>query len=509
MTRRAIAGAAVVLALAGLPHAPASATAPKASRLADAYPQQPDTTLTADLDRVLDAPELSRALVAARVESLVDGRVLYSRHADTLVVPGSNMKILTVAVAAERLGLSYRFETRLDAEGEIVDGTLRGDLVVTGTGDPSIGSPDDGHAAVFLEWAEALHRAGIHHVAGRIVGDDNAFDDRELGPGWAWDYLAYGYAAPAGALNYNENAAVLRITAGAAEGRPASVRAGPPGHPLDVRADVTTTASGSAPTIVLERFPGRPTLLVRGSVPRSGAAISRTAAVDNPTRFFVEALRLALASRGIAVDGGAWDIDDLPPAAAPRPRQLVARHASPPLSALAGYAMNVSQNQYAEVFLKALGRAAAADGSTEAGRRAVVETLTAWGLPADALVLHDGSGLSRYNYLTALAIVRVLRHVWEDERLRGPFVSWLPIGGAAGGTLETRMRGTPLAGRVQAKTGTISNVRALSGILTTRAGEKLAFAIVANHYTASNGRIDAIVDEALNRLAAAAPTAIP
>jgi D-alanyl-D-alanine carboxypeptidase/D-alanyl-D-alanine-endopeptidase (penicillin-binding protein 4) len=463
--------------------------------------------LRGDLDRLFDSPVLVRALAAARVESLgprgsTPGptRLIYTRNSERLVVPASNMKLLTIAAAADALGWDYRYETRLEAAGTIANGTLTGDLIVVGSGDPSIGSPDGGHASLFLEWAEALRHAGIQRIDGRIVGDDDAFEDQGLGAGWAWDNLAAGYSAPVGALNFNENAAVARISAAPTAGGAARVDFGPAGHALELQSDVVTGIPGSPIDLLFVRTPGTAALTLRGSVPAAGVIVVRTAAVENPTLFFVEALRLALASRGMTVTGGAWDIDAVttrPPAAGGR--RTLAVHTSPPFSVLAGYAMKVSQNMYAEVFLKALGRAAGNRGSTGAGLAALRTRLTGWGVPMDGLVLYDGSGLSRYNYLTSSALVSLLTHVWRTERLRGRFVAQLPVAGRDG-TLDLRMRGTSLAANVQAKTGTLSNVRALSGYLERTDGEKLVFSIIVNHYTAPSAEIDAIVEKALERL---------
>ncbi len=463
--------------------------------------------LRGDLDRLFDSPPLARALVAARVESLGPRgsstgptRLIYTRNAERLVMPASNMKLLTIAAAADVLGWDYRYETRLEAAGRITNGTLTGDLIVVGSGDPSIGSPDGGHASLFLEWSEALRRAGIQRIDGRIVGDDDAFEDEGLGTGWAWDNLAAGYSAPVGALNFNENAAVARVSAAAAAGGAARVEFGPAGHGLELRSEVVTGQAGSPIDLLFVRKPGTSALALRGSVPAAGVVVVRTAAVDNPTLFFVEALRLALASRGIAVTGGAWDIDALATRPAAGNRRTVAVYTSPPLSELAGHVMKVSQNMYAEAYLKTLGRKATGRGTAEAGLAAVRDRLAGWGVPMDGLVLVDGSGLSRYNYLTVSAITSSLTHVWRSERLRGPFVADLPVGGRRTARSTLRMRGTSLARNVQAKTGTLSNVRALSGYLARADGEKLVFSIIVNHYTAPSAEIDAIVERALERL---------
>jgi D-alanyl-D-alanine carboxypeptidase/D-alanyl-D-alanine-endopeptidase (penicillin-binding protein 4) len=454
----------------------------------------------AALDAIFNDPLFTRALFSVRVESLADGRVLYTRNADKLVVPASNMKLLTMSVAAERLGWDFTFETKLDATGDVVDGTLAGDLIVVGGGDPSIDSQNFGAAPVFVEWADALWAAGIRRVDGRLIGDDNVFDDSTVGPGWAWDYLADGYAAGSSGLNYNENAVVIRVYPGAAVGAPARVEMSPEGHPLTLVSEVTTSEAGGAPSMSHSRAPMGTTLTLSGTIPLDRKVVVRTASIDNPTQFFVDGFKAALAARGIAVRGGAWDVDALTTPVATSNRRTIATKRSLPLSSLGAYFLKESQNFYGETLLKTLGKRFGTAGSTSAGRRVAAETLTSWGIPADAYVMYDGSGLSRYNYVCADTIVSLLKHVWEDEKLRGPFLAALPVG-AQDGTLDTRMRNTVLAGRVQAKTGTISNVRSLSGFLVTESGERLVFSMIANNFTTTSAQVDRVVEGALTYLA--------
>jgi D-alanyl-D-alanine carboxypeptidase/D-alanyl-D-alanine-endopeptidase (penicillin-binding protein 4) len=457
--------------------------------------------LQSELDLVFDAPALRRAVIAVDVRSLRDGRVLYQRNALARVVPGSVLKLITVAAAAEILGWNHRFVTTLEALGVIDRGVLRGDLVVTGSGDPSIGAQDLTGAALFDEWADALRTAGIARVEGRIIGDDDAFGDELLGAGWAWDYLNAGYAAPSGALSYNENVVVIRATPGKALGDAATLHVGPPGHGLTVERAVTTGVTGSAATLSVSRDQGGRTLRVAGSLPAGSATIVRTASIENPTQFFVDAFRTQLISRGIRVSEGAFDIDDAPGGIAAGARQFVARRESAPLSSLVGYALKVSQNYYAEMFLKAAGRGAGSEpGSAERGRQAVRAVLEAWGISLEPLVMRDGSGLSRYNYVSAELMSDLLVHAWNDERLRGPFVAALPVGGRDG-TLGARMRNPVLDRQVQAKTGTLDNVRSLAGYMHTSSGDTLAFTMIANNFTAASADIDAVMERALERLA--------
>lgn len=457
-------------------------------------------TLSERITRHLEDASLRGASVAVHIESLIDGHVLFSQQADTRMMPASALKIVTAAVAGERLGWSHRFETRLEGTGPIVDGVLQGDLIVVGTGDPSINAQDLRSAPLFDSWAATLREAGIRRVSGRLIGDDHAFDDEPLGAGWAWDYLAASYAAPSGALSYNENLVAIRIKPGAEAGAAASFEISPTGHDLSIESHVTTVNPGEAATITIDRLPGSSVVRVRGRVPAGAPALVRATTIENPTRYFVEALRLALESRAIRIDNGAWDIDDLPVEAARNApaRRVIASHESLPLSSLVAQMMKTSQNFYAEMLLKAVGRTHASAegvGSTERGRQVVRETLQQWGVPIDSLVMYDGSGLSRYNYTSARVLTSVLRRMWTDERHRSAFAASLPVAGHDG-TLGSRMTGD-LRRRVQAKTGTISNVRSLAGYAETASGAKLVFAMLANHFTASNADVDRVMENIL------------
>lgn len=443
-------------------------------------------TLAADLDAIFQTPPFDTSHWSVRIERL-DGEVLYEKDPRSLAMPASNMKIVTMATAAEALGWDYRYETLLLAEGDVRDGVLHGDLRVVGNGDPSISSVDFGPAPLFGEWAEALRAAGITRVTGRVIGDDNAFDDAPLGAGWSWDYLAWGYAAPSGALQYGENVAVLRMRAGAREGDPVDVIASPPGHGLRILSKVRTGASDATANIELERLPGQRTLTVTGVVPAGRPVNIRTASIDNPTQFFVDGLRAVLVDRGIRVDGPAVDIDDAEGYTASTAPRRISAHQSPPLSELGAYFMKVSQNMYGETFLKTV------------GREKTREVLAGWGVAPGTYNAADGSGLSRYNQISAWMLTTILRRMHEDERHRAWFMATLPVAGHDG-TLDRRMIGTELQRAVQAKTGTIANARSLSGYLTAPSGERVIFSIMGNNFLRPASEVDAVAEAALTRV---------
>ena len=459
--------------------------------------------LRQQLTTIFNAPVMAHGTWGVEVRSIDRGDVLFTHNAGKLMMPASNMKILTLAAAAERLGWDYRFTTTLETSGVLEAGVLHGDLVVRGNGDPSMSTRGKRGAQVLDEWAAALKAAGITGIDGRIVGDDQAFDDEGVGPGWSWDYLEAGYAAPIGALQYNENTADLTTAPGAAIGDPVVVQlAAGSGFSVMNRALTGEGAeSGRRGAVNVVRRIDRPEIEISGMIPLGAPATSRVVAVINPTLFFAQSLKDGLIARGIPVTGDAVDGDDV--AAEPEmalPRRALVTTSSPPLREIATVLMKVSQNQYAETLLKATGASTSGLGTTGSGRRAAAETFTAWGIPADGYVMSDGSGLSRYNYVAPSTITAILARMYADPRHREAFLSTLPVAGKDG-TISTRMRKTRAEGNAVAKTGSIANVRSLSGYVRTRNGELLAFAIIANDFVIPAATVNYIADVAVEALA--------
>jgi D-alanyl-D-alanine carboxypeptidase/D-alanyl-D-alanine-endopeptidase (penicillin-binding protein 4) len=477
------------------PALPGEAPAPRPS------PSGAVKSLQGNLRQVFGAPIMSRGVWAVGVKSLDTGETLYSLNASKLVMPASNMKIVTLSAAAEVLGWDYRFTTTLETTGTIQDGVLQGDLFIRSTGDPTINTRQKRGDTVLAEWVGTLKAAGIRRIEGRIVGDDQAFDDEGIGDGWSWDYLQYGYAAPVGALQFNENTARLTVTAGLKPGDPASATI-TAGSGFTIVNKTTTGAEKSDEAIDYRRHPYQPILEVIGSVPVGGPAANRNVAVLNPTIYFAQALRDALTSGGIDVAGEAADLDDIAIEFTESPpiRRVLVTTQSPPLREMATVLMKVSQNLYAETLLKAMGAANGGVATTGAGRAAARTAFDGWGVARDSYQITDGSGLSRSNYVSTEMIMTLLERMHRDERHRDAFVATLPIAGKDG-TISTRMRRSLAEGNAVAKTGSIANVRSLSGYVRTRDGELLAFSIIANDFNIPAPTVTWIADLAVEVLA--------
>lgn len=466
---------------------------------ASALPSPAVLALQRDLDRMFVAPAFERVLWAVEIQSIATGESLYRLNPTKLVMPASNMKILTLAAAAERLGWDFTFETRLLAGGPIQGGVLNGDLIVAAGGDPTINGRGGSSRRVFETWAARLREAGVTAITGRVVGDGRAFGLEGLGHGWAWDDLAAGYAAPASALQYNENVVEAVIRPGAAAGAPAAVELRPGASGLTADTTVITSAAGERASVSIERLPGSGRLRIAGSVPLGSEGVTRTVSVDDPAQFYVQELHDTLLAQGLVIRTPPALWTELPARPGLEAGQLLFTHRSAPLSEIAVVLMKMSQNLYAETLLRSLG-ASAGVATAGGGQRVVREVLDGWGVAPDSYVLADGSGLSRYNYVTADTLVRVLRRMATEPRHAAAFEATLPVAGRDG-TLGSRMRNTPAEGNAKAKTGSLASVRALSGYVTSRDGERLVFSIVANNFSVSAEAIEGAADAAVARLA--------
>jgi len=468
----------------------------------------PEEQLRKDLQAIFTDSAVDHAVWSVSVQSLKQGGALYSLNASRMLTPASNQKLITSAVAADRLGWDYRYTTKIYSTGTLTDGDLDGDLVVVSNGDPTINPRHPDRWGAFDAWAKELYAKGIRRVGGHLIGDDNAFAEPGYGFGWAWDDLVTGYGAAVGALQYNENQIELMILPGPEAGARAIISQSPPGGGMLLDHGVTTVAAGQPSRITVERSPGSAMLRVIGQVAIDSPPVTELAAVPNPTLFYLNALRATLERHRILVGGNTLDIDDQRVKPDYSRATLLLEDQSPTLDAVIDVCLKWSRNEYAETMLRslalalptvALAKVGGAEATAEAGLTVVNETLLNWGVKPELYVARDGSGLSRNDYIAPEALIGLLTRIWRDERHREKFQSTLPQS-ATSGTLENRMKDTPAAGRVWAKTGSMSNVRSLSGYLLTLDGEPLVFSIIVNGYHVPSTRIEAAMDEALVRL---------
>jgi D-alanyl-D-alanine carboxypeptidase/D-alanyl-D-alanine-endopeptidase (penicillin-binding protein 4) len=470
--------------------------------------------LTKAIDDTLATETFAGAFWGLHVVNLRTGSVLYSQNADRNFVPASNVKLLTTAAALEQLGPDFEYVTKVYADGPVTNGTLEGNLIVRGTGDPTIGGYEqrDDPTQIFRQWADSLRARGINHIAGNIIGDDNHLDETPLGHGWSWSDITYAYAAQIGALVFNENTIDLEVR-GRRIGQPARIT----WEPFGTDYVTIVNRSRTVPYRVAEdeeyqRLMGTNTIHVQTKVHPNGRE-SESITISNPTLYFTHVLRHILLEEGISVDGQAVDLDDtgIRLQYESDAVQRVASYTSPPLAHIAQTLNYESQNLYAEQLLRTLATTVPPDsidedlspGSSPLGVKVVRETLGAAKVDTSRIEVVDGSGLSRQNLVQPRSMVRLLQYMWlhPNAAVSSAFYDALPKGGEDG-TLEYRFQGSaPAHANVRAKTGTLSNTSALSGYVNSDTGTPIAFSLFCNHHMADGHQVRSAQDVIVNTIA--------
>ena len=458
----------------------AALAAPAGTALAQERPAGP---LARELARYFQARRWRNATWGALVVSLTTGDTLFSWRADRRFTPASNAKLFTTAAALHYLGSDYRFLTVLFADGPVSNGTIFGDLVLYGTGDPTFALD----TASLAPFADSVVRAGIRLVRGDIVGDASFLGAELSGPGWSPDNLDEAYAAPPSALGAAENRIRVVVEPGPKPGAPATFRLDPESDYYRIANTVQTGRPRSRTKIAVRHGRARGVVALSGSIAVTRARWSTDLVVQDPAVFAAGMLRQLLEARGVRIGGGTRaSTDDAPGRARlilphsagggeALPGALAVRR-SASLDELVTMINHRSHNLSAELALRSIGRVRGNSGTFASGARLVRQYLTDdVRVSADAVQITDGSGLSLLDQASPRALVQLLAHERHDGD--GAFYRSLPLVGEG---IRKRMTRTAAFGRLRAKTGTLTGVSALSGYVTTSNGEELAFSLIVN-----------------------------
>lgn len=473
---------------------------------------------------ILARPILMRGRIGIKVISLDANKTIFEDSAEKYFMPASNMKSFTISTAMEKLTPTFRFVTSVYA-GAMPDsnGVIKGDLTIYGRGDPSFSMafthPDPTVPAVEADYlkplealADKIVQAGVKKIEGNFIGDESYFNTDGIPGTWEVDDLPGYYGAEVSALTINDNAIDVSIKPSSVS-RSAIVQLMPGNSIMTVINRAVTAPAGTRRDIRVERKIGQNILEVSGSIPADDKGYLRSVAVSRPALYFTALLRKVLEQKGVKITGqtqvvnakekalmistakAANFVSDKPAAISvpsplpssspnPSPSQVeVTRIESPVFSIVAAKTMKPSQNLYTELILRTVGeqigdKSDPKKSSEDRGIEVVQSFLAQAGVAPGSIVQYDGSGLSRHDLITPAASAQL--YAFMNSR---PYAAtWresLTIAGVDG-TLKNRFTGTPAAANVRGKTGTIDQVSALSGYVTTAAGEKLAFSILTN-----------------------------
>ena len=535
-----------------------AASAPASQGARHKHPARPHhpPPLPQTIQSILSEPALAHAHWGISVVTM-DGHPVYTLNDAQFFEPASNAKLFTTAATLALLPANATWTTQAVTSGNLdAHGTLNGNLVLLGSGDPTISGrsyPWQGHTerpnpplAAIAAMADQIVAAGVRKINGDVIGDDSWFPLERYGSGWAWDDLQWEYGAPASALSVNDNVAYLNVVPAPPGTQPATPAnpaaqpiatvtpdpAAPPSPALitwnpdvpyyNIENSVHFVPNGYAAHSGIDRAPGSRTIRIYGNVAQNG--MHEALAIEDPAEYAAVALRQMLLARGVTITGPARPAHRLstdtrefrsevdqpvvlrpltvstfaPPTTGLR---ILATHVSPPLCEDVTVTNKVSQNLHAELYLRLLGRLEAEDGSIAQGARVVHQFLVNAGISSGDFLFYDGSGLSQQDLITPRAATTLLTYAARQPW--GPlFRSTLPIGGTDG-SLAPRFGRTPLRGKLFAKTGTLGEVNALSGYLIAASGRTLAFSVIVNDRTPDEDGARAAMDRIVTAIAAA------
>jgi D-alanyl-D-alanine carboxypeptidase/D-alanyl-D-alanine-endopeptidase (penicillin-binding protein 4) len=455
--------------------------------------------LQSKLAELVGQQKFAPALWGIKILSLDTGKTLFETNSGKFFSPASNCKLYTVALGLDRLGADYRIKTSLYSTARPDDsGTLKGDLLVYGRGDPTISARlhGDNIFRALEPLVSALTNAGVKHITGDLVGDQSFFNGPEYGSGWELDDAENYYGAEISALTINDNCLQLAIKPAKATGEPAIFALSPVTDYVTLVNRTRTADKGVKRSLHVYRQLNENVVYVSGQIALDAPGALEDLTVHNPAGLFVSLFKEALGRRGITVAGKLRTADWLEQGSnAPNREQLqeLASVLSPPLSDIVREIEKPSQNLYTDLLLAHVGekvcRSTAtneslavfrAETSEELGIRELNKFVGEIGIRKGDVLFEEGSGLSRNNLTTPNATVALLQFM-SRHKCAQAYLDALPIAGVDG-TLKSRMKGTAAAGNMRAKTGTLRWANSLSGYVTTAAGEKLAFSIMLNRF---------------------------
>lgn len=449
-------------------------------------------TWAAQLTAVMAQPKYAGAMWGAKVVSLDTGRTLFEHQPNLRLSPASNAKLFACALALDRLGGDYRIVTPLLATAPVDKaGTIKGDVIVSGRGDPGWNPRYDKKDfwTAFEPFVAALKQTGVKRITGDLVADATWLREPPHGAGWTADDLGDYYGAEISAITLEENYVDLLITPATKAGQPCTIEVKQPLSGLVIDNRTTTAAAGSVRRIRLLRFPGENRVLVQGELPVGDKAEESEATVPRPADWFATALREALKRAGIVVEGKAVGVrwPDAPRTGSVKLGEIK----SAPLRELLVTIMKPSQNLKTDLVFGHVGeldRGAGTPAWRQSDELAVVafdKFLKTAGIASGSTTFEEGSGLSRNNLTTTGDIIRLLQFMAAHKE-REAFLASLPVAGVDG-SLRRRFQGTAADGKIRAKTGTLRYATSLSGYFTTPAGENLAFSFMLNRYPVPDG----------------------
>ena len=436
------------------------------------------------------------ALITLCIADIENGRYIYEYNSGKSITPASVLKLVTTSIAMELLGPEYVFRTTIGYTGEIKSksGKLNGDIVITGGGDPTLGSKEfSGHYGNFIErWIDEIKKAGIRNIEGRILTDDSYYDYQPVPAKWLWEDIGNYYGAGAYGLSIYDNTCEIHYLTSSDSLYHIITGVYPEECLIDLEDRLTVYGTKDEGYVFAAPYTDKG--WIEGSIPANKDDFVLKASVPDPPLLMARLIDKKLRTAGIRIKGkpstvrleGSINI----------PVEMIAEINSPALKDIIEVLNHESVNLYAEHLLKELGKVYKDNGSTSAGIDIIKEFFNSIGILSNGMFVEDGSGLSRSNALNAEDMVKLLIYLKKDSKHFDEFYSSLPDAGREG-TLKDYFKDNTFESRLVAKSGSMNRVRSYAGYLKTISGNELAFCIIVNNFTGPSRDIVSHIEDIL------------
>ena len=460
----------------------------------------------APVKRLLQAPYMRGASFSLIVKDVQDGKTVCSYDTDRLQSPASVLKTVATATALEILGEDYRYPTTLEYDGTLENGTLKGNLYIKGSGDPSLGSsyfaPDQNK---FLSaWIAALQKAGIRRITGSIISDESIFDTEGASVKWLREDMGNYYAPGSYGLSVFDNMYKLSLQTGAVGSRPV-LKGTEPNIPFIRFKNYLKTASVSSDSAYIIGAPLDDVRYLYGVLPANREAYVLKGDIPDPALYLAHYLTDRLRQKGIQVDGApsCYRIEAEENRWNKKERKEIVTTYSPTLREIASVCNHVSHNLYADALLKTIGmqykpRKNEVISSFGRGVQVVKEDWEKKGLDVFSLRMNDGSGLAPADKVSAGFMGELLAYMATESAVSEAFIASLPQAGIEG-SVRNFLKGSKLQGKARLKSGGITGVRSYAGYITED-GKTYAVAIFSNNYSCPMNRMTGALEKLLLQL---------
>lgn len=435
--------------------------------VSNSYAQTISQKLDAAINKLQNDSQCKHATVSLYVVDSKTGKIIFDKNAETGLAPASCQKVITAATAFELLGKDYTYKTTLGYSGKIDSGMLKGNIYITGSGDPTLGSwryASTNEKKLITAFLKSIDSAGIKKIK-HAIGDDRLWETQRIPDGWIWQDIGNYYGAGASALNWRENQYDVILQSGEKIGdRVNVVHVNPPYLPfIHLINELKTAEKGSGDNAYIYMAPDAETGFIRGTIPVNEKNFSISGSMPDGGRLLAATIGQYY-SADMTSENNKYMKEKI---SWGKPQVIFYTHASPPLDSIMFWFLKKSINLYGEALIKTIGYEKTKVGSTDAGVKVVKDFWYKNGIENSSLKIIDGSGLSPANRVTTKALVNVMQYA-RDRSWYSSFYYDLPeIDG------------------IKMKDGYINGVRSYTGYIKSKEGTGYTFSFIVNNFDGS------------------------